>query len=1353
MAKWLRYFLKGIQITSVSLLVLLAVCTASFRYLLAHLEDAEPRLQAWVSEKTGYHISFQSVEGQWRYFTPSLNLVNFKLYSPLKNGARVQVASLELELDLFETLRQKNLVLSHLIIDGVSLDLTTLVDKNAKPINLKTEIERLFRIELGRFSLRNAELVLKTSSEQIQTISIESLLWQQEGDNHQLEGVVALKDAASHLVNPHPIHKPYGTFELRGYFKEQDTLESITGRFYVNAQDMDLSPWLKKWMAPSVDLINTQLSANAWFDVKKGRLTQAQIQAVKNQLTWKKTDPTGLADASLQQLILDTGELFFSQKNEIKKAPVFIQVKLQMQSDDKPWPLLSLKALRKNQTWRVNASGLSLLALNKLSGLFSLPENVESKLSKLKPEGQINDLRLQFLSPSFFLTPPSLGTFVEKMAYSAKIDGLSLAQSNYFPLIKNARILLHGKGKKGQANIELDKQIVFYDKVFQAPLGLKKSHLALYWQPLIEGADKGFRLWSNALSFQTDYLGLKGVFSLDFMENKSPWLSLYAEGKLQDVGQTWRYLPTPLLAASLTDYLSASLQEGQVNKAQILWQGALDGFPYQNHQGIFQTKVLLEKGRFRFDEKWPSLVDLNATLLFQNDGLFFNASSTRLLNANAHGIQGAIPEFGEKALLSLTAKLVANGESLHQYMMATPLVDSIGAALNQVQIKGNIDGDIALKLPLNGDKASVSGQAFLHNNQVYLAATQLLFNEVKGQVGFNDERLFATDVKAKLAGQAVDIEFEGKDQTSSYQLNLNMKGNWFAQKLLAFFTQSKFGLVAGKSAWDFKLSLKLKDTGFTYHGHLFANLNALKVKLPAPFSPGVFKNQMGKLTVKGDESSFKTDLNLPRLHYLAHVDISKKMPEVTSSHLWIQDKDSKKNRSFLMPLSGKALSIDVNHLDLIAWKDIWQQSLDAFDTSALKNNSTNEKQINKNQTNELSQLFIPFAKVDLKARKLKLGELSFNGVDFSAREQEKGYNLAINSEEIAADALWGQKKLSIDVDYVFLNLPKEKNLNARGEKSPAAFFNQGESKSQRAKKPYANATEKAIYTHTPSIDLKVKDVWLQGYRLGTLDAKLEKTPKAFLLSQFDISSGQTHLSSKGRWAILPNDKQESSLQYKISGNNTSDLMGRFAHTGGIQNAAFDTQGDVFFQGAPWAPDEASLNGKLTLDLKKGYISGVGGAGRLLGLFSFNSILRKMKLDFSGVFEDGLPFDYISGSANIKNGIATANNIKMKALAGEMYINGTADLVNNRVNATVKFIPDLTSGLPVLTAFAVAPQTALYVLALTTVISPVVDAITQVNYTVTGPIDSPKVQEVSRSNALVTLSEQVAEKFRRSKDVK
>ena len=200
----------------------------------------------------------------------------------------------------------------------------------------------------------------------------------------------------------------------------------------------------------------------------------------------------------------------------------------------------------------------------------------------------------------------------------------------------------------------------------------------------------------------------------------------------------------------------------------------------------------------------------------------------------------------------------------------------------------------------------------------------------------------------------------------------------------------------------------------------------------------------------------------------------------------------------------------------------------------------------------------------------------------------------------------------------------------------------------------------------------------------------------------------------------------------MSGENNSEVMERFGISSGIQRAPFDIKADVEWDGSPWSGRVSTLKGDVKTELGKGIVSDVSGAARLLGIFSLDSIIRKMQLDFSDVFDKGMAFNSITGSGSIRNGIFLTNDIKMDAVAGEMNIKGLANLNTRTIDAEVNFTPDITSGIPVLTAFAVAPQTALYVLAITTVISPVVEVFTQVNYEVKGPLDAPIVKELSRS---------------------
>ncbi|MGL5249456.1 MAG: AsmA-like C-terminal region-containing protein, partial [Enterovibrio sp.] len=100
------------------------------------------------------------------------------------------------------------------------------------------------------------------------------------------------------------------------------------------------------------------------------------------------------------------------------------------------------------------------------------------------------------------------------------------------------------------------------------------------------------------------------------------------------------------------------------------------------------------------------------------------------------------------------------------------------------------------------------------------------------------------------------------------------------------------------------------------------------------------------------------------------------------------------------------------------------------------------------------------------------------------------------------------------------------------------------------------------------------------------------------------------------------------------------------------------------------------------------------------------------------------------------------DIEMQALAGDMFLQGEMDFNRNQIDAHAQFIPDFTSGLPVLTAFAATPHVGLYVYAVAKMISPVIDAITQVEYKLSGSIDSPSIKELSRKKGVVALTDKI-----------
>ncbi|KOO12131.1 hypothetical protein AKJ18_25545, partial [Vibrio xuii] len=141
------------------------------------------------------------------------------------------------------------------------------------------------------------------------------------------------------------------------------------------------------------------------------------------------------------------------------------------------------------------------------------------------------------------------------------------------------------------------------------------------------------------------------------------------------------YLPTLALGRSLTDYLSTAIQGGKVDKAKLVWFGELGAFPYKQNDGVFQASVGLKKAKFSFDTAWPPITDLQLDLLFENDAMYLDSRSATLQEVKATRITGRIPELAEGGHIEIEARAKAKGNAVRDYMTATPLVDSVGAAL------------------------------------------------------------------------------------------------------------------------------------------------------------------------------------------------------------------------------------------------------------------------------------------------------------------------------------------------------------------------------------------------------------------------------------------------------------------------------------------------------------------------------------------------------------------------------------------------------------------------------------------------------------------------------------------------
>jgi uncharacterized protein YhdP len=177
-----------------------------------------------------------------------------------------------------------------------------------------------------------------------------------------------------------------------------------------------------------------------------------------------------------------------------------------------------------------------------------------------------------------------------------------------------------------------------------------------------------------------------------------------------------------------------------------------------------------------------------------------------------------------------------------------------------------------------------------------------------------------------------------------------------------------------------------------------------------------------------------------------------------------------------------------------------------------------------------------------------------------------------------------------------------------------------------------------------------------------------------------------------------------------------------------------------WQGAPFQFNRLTLNGALSWQISEGSLTDFSDGGtRVFSLLSLDSLVRKLRLDFSDVFAKGFFFNKMTGSMLISEGISHTNDTFIDGVAGDLELKGTADLVAHQLDYKISFSPKVTSSLPVILAWMVNPVSGVAAYALDEMFQSA-EVISKINFEVTGDFDYPDVVETKRSSKQVPLPE-------------
>lgn len=1292
------------QILAITL-VLFALAVSLIRGLLPHVPEVRTELVNYLYSEYKLQVEVETLSAEWQAFGPALSIKNLTL--PPQESLPITVISqnVHIKIDFWQSLFTLSPQVETVVFDGVSvaLNLDQLsandeLDSNQPQANMDW-LYHLLLEQLAHFSITDASLQLISSEHDYRPIFIDNLEWQNSQNRHRAQGLIHVDQLESNN------EQLTLRIDLSGDGYQP---ESVSGQLYVSAESLDLGEWASRQhnTQQATDNIEFQgvINLDAWMTFANRKLRDGVLVFKPSWLQWQDND-------SVQKFAIDSGVLQWTPEQGGWKIH---SDNLALSTNEQAWPQVTLAlGAQKGQLFGYINQIMPALLTPLLPLIPNLGLEQVNSWQQLNPQGTIGPIRLYKHAQ-------------QSLIATADIEQLQWQPFGAIPGLNPIDLQL--TWADNQLDFSLPQQAYQFDfgDSFSQPLALRgesiKGRLDLAKQ----------RLMVANISLSNADIALQAGVNLDLSDNQH--LALAANMSIFDVAHAGRYFPLMAMSPQLVDYLNGGLQAGKIEHAQVVWHGELRGYPYQDSSGVFQAGFTLQDGRYQFQPDWPAVTDLTLSALFENALMDLHIEKGMLGNVVVDGARVSIPQLGKESLLKVEADISADGQAATQVINQSPLKDSVGTTLNVVQIKQPIGINLDLAIPLyHGGQQLIKGQVNLNNNPVFIASPGLDLQQVTGQVSFVNQFIEAKNIKAQLFKQPLNFNVTTSKQNDNLALNIDMDGRWNLDALSSQLQNPMTGLYRGELDWQGAMTMVFDPSGYSLQVSLSSDLLGTELDLPTPYAKSALEpkllradlvgdNKQSSLSIKlGNDVEFWGGFNAEYGDNLVFYDV------MVGRHFKLGDKLRKQYGH---------LHLDLPKVELAQWLPLIKRFSAAAEPQVIASSvrdriltdtelqTTNNTALATANQASAPAVFPPLVGIHANVAQLNVLGQSFDQLQFDAEPTEYVWRFDAISEQF-------------DGRIDFYSNWREQGIKVAAKKlhlSPTSQVQSPSSQAAIANESVDAISKTSILDQIPTLAIDVDDFSVYDLSLGHLVLQGLPTEQGYQFQTLSLTKPTLSLQANGLWSL--NEGVDSTeFDVTLRADNFDDLSTTLGINPGLKDAPLDLSGQVSWQAAPYHFSLDTLNGQIKFDLGKGHLSEISDKGaRVFSLFSLDSLLRKLSLDFSDVFGQGLYFNTFAGNLTIDHGVVKTTDTEMDAIAGNMKVRGYTDLTTQSLNYDIRFVPQLASSVPTVVLLSTSAWTlGLGAFALTKVLEPVIEVISEIRFRVTGTMDNPQLEELERKS--------------------
>ena len=273
----------------------------------------------------------------------------------------------------------------------------------------------------------------------------------------------------------------------------------------------------------------------------------------------------------------------------------------------------------------------------------------------------------------------------------------------------------------------------------------------------------------------------------------------------------------------------------------------------------------------------------------------------------------------------------------------------------------------------------------------------------------------------------------------------------------------------------------------------------------------------------------------------------------------------------------------------------------------------------------------------------------------------------------------------------------------------------------------------------PSLRLRCQDFRYKGKQFGTINLSIDPLKDGIVINQLQANSDAYNLTASGFWRGN-GSTNASSFKGVLTSTNIAKALTNWGFPNGFSSKQTKINFDLNWPAVPYAPNFESIQGKLGLRFEKGNIAAAGGKGlksdfgRLITITSWQSIARRLHLDFSDLTNAGYSFDIFQGNFELNDGYASTQDTYLDGPVAKIVVKGDIDLVDEEYNLEMVVTPHVSSSLSFLAGFAGGPVVGIAAGAAswvaTKVFSEQMGRIVEDTYKMTGPWSDPIIKQTN-----------------------